>query len=344
MEPILEISELEAREEKARSDRAGKAELTDQREAVIPDTLSPEERENHRYGDYTNLVSPERALAVFFEVLPPMPDFTDHERNVFVATMLEYAKQWGKVANQLPGRNYKHVIQYYYLVKHELKLKGKPKRGLKGRRKKKAKTSVHTVALGRDDDPEDPPPVIDEGGTRRRPRRAAAPTFGGNKQPETATPSDSEGPTPAPTSRRGAGTPKGEANGDTPASKCRAKKQATEKAAKQSKNTQLIAAATRNAQKNREETKGPAPIPLKMQDRGLLRQGPPEPEQIANQQHLPLGAFDSSPVGRPQRPPCQTPPTSMVDRLPPQLASYEVPNYRAHKHLGTLEILRMLGI
>lgn len=330
MERILKISELEAREEKARSDRAAKAKLADQREAVIPDMLSPEERENQRYGDYTNLVSPERALAVF-EVLPPMPDFTDHERNVFEATMLEYPKQWGKVANQLPGRNYKHVIQYYYLVKHELKLKEKLKRGLKGRRKKKPKTSVHTVALGRDDDPEDPPPVIEEGGTRRRPRRAAAPTFGGNNQPETAAPSESEGATPAPTSRRGVGTPKGDANGDTPAPKRRAKKQATEKAAKQSKNTQLIAAATSNAQKNREETKVPAPIPLKMQDWGLPRQGPPEPEQIAFQQHLPLGGFDSSPAGRPQRPASHTPPTSMVDRPPPQIAPYEVPNYRAQQ-------------
>ena len=161
-----------------RSDRAAKAKLANEKEAVIPDMLSPEERKNDKYGDYTNRVSPERALAVF-QVLPPIPDFTDQERNIFEATMLEYPKQWGKIANQLPGRNYKHVIQYYYLVKHELKLKEKLKKGLKGRRRKRvAKTSVHTVALGRDEDPDDPPPVIEEGGTRRRPKRAAAPTFG----------------------------------------------------------------------------------------------------------------------------------------------------------------------
>ncbi|OBT54766.1 hypothetical protein VE04_06446 [Pseudogymnoascus sp. 24MN13] len=273
IERLLRQSEIEATEQRKRQDRAAKAKAASEKEAGIPDMLSIEEREATRYGDYTNLVASDRALAMF-EVLPPIADFTEWERETFEKTMLDYPKQWGKIAEALPGRNYKHCIQYYYLVKHELKLKEKLKKQIRGKgRKRKPKTSVHTVALGREEVEEEPT----EGTTdRRRPRRAAAPIFGGA---ETA-PSESD-TTPAPTpARRGAATPKeGE---PTTTGKRKGKASGTrEKATKQPKNNQLLAAAPNAAPKN-QETKVPHAMPIiKEWQQPIVP--PPEPVRFTSQ-------------------------------------------------------------
>lgn len=338
IERVLKISELEAREKKAKSDKAVKDRLKEEKEAVIPDMLSPEDRGKYRFGNYTNKVDRERAL-VIFEVLPPIPDFTPQEKDKFEATMLEYPKQWGKVANQLPGRNYKHVIQYYYLVKHALKLKEKLKRGTKGRRKRKPKASVNTVTLARDDEVDDPP-VVDEGGTRRRPKRAAAPTFGAEPVP-----SESDTTTTAPSSGRGRGANK-ETNGDTPAPGKRKKGIPREKGTKAAKNNaqqQLLAQATNNSAqaKNKAEARiepQPAIKPNIDWSQGPPRSGPPPaetvyapnsgPQTFAPQDASPLRTMEYQPQG------------VIVDRPPPHIAPHhDIPvTYAGPDHLGPMPL------
>ncbi|OBT85219.1 hypothetical protein VE02_05205 [Pseudogymnoascus sp. 03VT05] len=273
IERLLRQSQIEATEQRKRQDRAAKAKAASEKEAGIPDMLSIEDREATRYGDYTNLVASDRALAMF-EVLPPIADFTEWERETFEKTMLDYPKQWGKIAEALPGRNYKHCIQYYYLVKHELKLKEKLKKQIRGKgRKRKPKTSVHTVALGREEVEEEPTEGTND---RRRPRRAAAPIFGGAEP----APSESD-TTPAPTpARRGAATPK---EGETTATgKRKGKAAATrEKATKQPKNNQLLAAAPNAVPKN-QETKVPLAMPIiKEWQQPIVP--PPEPVRFTSQ-------------------------------------------------------------
>jgi hypothetical protein len=256
LERVLKQSEIEAR---AQQDRAAKAKAHLEKEAEIPDMLSPVEREKGRYGEYTNLIRPDRVLATF-EVLPPIQNFTDWEKDTFEKAMIEYPKQWGKIAMQLPGRNYKHCIQYYYLVKHEENFKEKLNRRVKGRRKGrgKAKTSVHTVALGREDETEEPQPETDGG--RRRPKRAAAPTFAFEQAP-----SESDTNTPVPTpGRRGAATPKDETAEKPTKGKRKAKKTDAEKASKAGKNAAITAAPPAGGSKaGKEKAETPQPLPMK---------------------------------------------------------------------------------
>lgn len=322
IERLLRLSQIEATEQRKRQDRAAKAKAASEKEAGIPDMLSIEDREATRYGDYTNLVASDRALAMF-EVLPPIADFTEWERETFEKTMLDYPKQWGKIAEALPGRNYKHCIQYYYLVKHELKLKEKLKKQIRGKgRKRKPKTSVHTVALGREEVEEEPAEGTND---RRRPRRAAAPVFGGG---ETA-PSESDTATPAPTpARRGAATPK---EGESTATGKRKGKASAprEKATKQPKNNQLLAAAPNAAPKN-QETKVPHAMPIiKEWQQPIVP--PPEPVRFTGQ----VAPWDAPP---PIHPPYATP--SVVAEKPtvPIPSGHDVApqGYPGPEHVGSL--------
>lgn len=317
IERLLRQSEIEAREQRERSDRVAKAKAADEKEAVIPDMLSVDERESTRFGDYTNLVSPDRALAMF-EVLPPIADFTELETENFEKAMLEFPKQWGKIAEALPGRNYKHCIQYYYLVKHELHLKEKLKRRLRSKgRKRKPKTSVHTVALGRDEVEEEP--AAEGTNERRRPKRAAAPTFGIEATPNESDNANANATGVPVSGRRVAATPK-DSNGEPTTGKRKGKAAAArEKAAKQTKNSQLLAAAPSTAApKNREELKAPVPHPLPIKEWQQPIVPPPEPARFSG----PTAPWDGSSL---IPPPYTTPSVVLEKQVVPLAASHDVP-------------------
>jgi hypothetical protein len=178
----LRASEISAQEELARR-RENKAtaqpDLT--REAVIPDMLEPREAKATIYKDTNNIVETSQAMEVF-GFLPPPNDFTAEEHEKFTSAFMSYPKKWGKIAESLPGRDFKQCIVHYYLTKEEIKYKAKlnkrwSRRG-RARRSARPKSNALMADLGvvkpDYDGEEEPTPVTDTG----RPRRAAAPTFG----------------------------------------------------------------------------------------------------------------------------------------------------------------------
>ncbi|KAL3458927.1 hypothetical protein BJX64DRAFT_209400 [Aspergillus heterothallicus] len=178
----LRASEISAQEELARR-RENKAtaqpDLT--REAVIPDMLEPREVKATIYKDTNNIVETSQAMDVF-GFLPPPNDFTPEEHEAFTDAFMAYPKKWGKIADSLPGRDFKQCIVHYYLTKEEIKYKAKlnkrwSRRG-RARRSARPKSNALMADLGvvkpDYDGEEEPTPVTDTG----RPRRAAAPTFG----------------------------------------------------------------------------------------------------------------------------------------------------------------------
>jgi hypothetical protein len=240
-ERVLRESEQEARETKEREERAARAKTASAKEAIIPDMWwDEEERLKNIFLDRSHLVAFERSFARL-EFGAPIDNFTEEECDIFEKLYLEFPKQWGKIAEALPQRDYKACIQHYYLVKHSSnikeKLKKQPKKK-KGRMPKgpKPKSNALMADLGNRDDAEDGQEA--ENGERRRPRRAAAPTWSFED-----TKGDSDVATPAPTpGRKTAVTPKGENGNETAPTKKKAKV-TREKGSKQSKNSQLLAAA-----------------------------------------------------------------------------------------------------
>jgi hypothetical protein len=186
----LRASEISAQEELARR-RENKAtaypDLT--REAVIPDMLEPREAKALIYKDTNNIVDPSRAMEVF-GFLPPPNDFTPEEHETFTDAFMAHPKKWGKIAEALPGRDFKQCIVHYYLTKEEIKYKAKlnkrwSRRGRARRSARAPKSNALMADLGvvkpDYDGEEEPTPVTDTG----RPRRAAAPTFGGDNSADT---------------------------------------------------------------------------------------------------------------------------------------------------------------
>lgn len=244
-ERVLRESEQEANEAKEREERSARARTASAKEATIPPMSWDEEQwQETAYSDRTGLVSFERSFALL-EFGEPLDNFTQEENEIFEKAYMEFPKQWGKIAEALPNRDYKACIQHYYIVKHEsnLKEKGKKvgrKRGrAKGQTKGKPKSNVLMADMvGDGDDGQD----NENGGERRRPRRAAAPTW------NFETPADSEAASPAPTpGRKNAATPKGENGNDAPPPTKRKTKAPREKISKQAKNSQLLAAAPTSA-------------------------------------------------------------------------------------------------
>ncbi|KAH8781846.1 putative nuclear receptor corepressor 1, partial [Hyaloscypha finlandica] len=275
IERVLRESEQEAKETKEREERVARARTASAKEAKIPEMAWDEEEwEANEYIDKTHLVSFERSFAVL-EYGEPIDNFTEEEARIFEESYLESPKQFSKIAEALPGRDYKACIQHYYLVKHPSSLKEKLKKQPKKRRgrkaggpKPKSNALMADLGAGREEaeDGQD-----GENGERRRPRRAAAPVW-----PFETPASESEVASPAPTpGRKTAAAPKGDANGDAAPIK-RKTKVPREKGTKQSKNNQLLAAApvnpsNRHAEsptppsaadwKNRRESGGPSRFP-----------------------------------------------------------------------------------
>ena len=197
LERVLQASMREDEERKERELRIQKEKYRSEKEAVIPDMYwNTEEKDEVQFTDRTGYVPQDRLVAAW-EVLSPLDNFTSEETALFEKRYLENPKQWGRIADAVPERDFGTCIQYYYLMKKDLNLKEKlrkqPKRRKKGGRGKQ-RSSALMSELGNPDGEEENQET-GENGERRRPRRAAAPTWG-FEQPSTdndATPASTPG-------------------------------------------------------------------------------------------------------------------------------------------------------
>jgi len=288
LERVLQASMREDEERKERELRAQKEKYRSDKEAVIPDMYwDAEQRAKAQYTDRSGYTPVERLVSAW-QVLPPVNNFTPEEAELFEKAYLEFPKQWGRIADAVPNRDFHACIQYYYLMKKELnlkeKLKKQPRRRKKGRGKQRSSALVSELGNGEQDGEE----TQDTGdnGERRRPRRAAAPTWG-FEQPAT----DSENATPAGTpGRRGASAAARAEQGDKVDGRKGRRKAAKDKEAKVAKaNQNLAAAATPSSARGRSrsssrvppnlpptaETPAPAPAPAEPNRAPVAFEQPP---------------------------------------------------------------------
>ncbi|KXG51491.1 uncharacterized protein PGRI_095030 [Penicillium griseofulvum] len=186
----LKASEISAQEElERRRIKMATARPDLGREAIIPNMLEPREVKARIYKDVNNTIECNRALDVFGFV-PPPNDFTPEEHMIFTDAFMAHPKQWGKIAESLPGRNFQQCIVHYYLTKEEIKYKAKlskrwsKRKGTKKGPRPKSNALIADLSVVKPDfvGEEEPPAVTDTG----RPRRAAAPTFGESAEAESA--------------------------------------------------------------------------------------------------------------------------------------------------------------
>lgn len=205
LERVLQASMREDEERRERELRMQQEKYRTDKEAVIPDMIwTQEDRDNAKYIDKSGYVPVDRLVSTW-RVLPPVNNFNEEEASLFEKRYLEAPKQWGRVAEAIPHRDFGACIQYYYMNKKDLNLKEKLKKQPKRRRKGKAKqrSSALVSELGNGDGETEDNHETGENGERRRPRRAAAPTWG-FEQP----PIDTENSTPNATPGRRGGSAK----------------------------------------------------------------------------------------------------------------------------------------
>ncbi|KAM0564514.1 hypothetical protein ACHAPJ_000728 [Fusarium lateritium] len=205
LERVLQASMREDEERRERELRMQQEKYRTDKEAVIPDMIwTQEEKDDIKYIDKTGFTPVDRLVSAW-RVLPPVNNYTEEEANLFEKRYLEAPKQWGRVAEAIPNRDFGSCIQYYYMNKKDLNLKEKLKKQPKRRRKGKAKqrSSALVSELGNGDGETEENHDTGENGERRRPRRAAAPTWG-FEQP----PADTENSTPNATPGRRGGSAK----------------------------------------------------------------------------------------------------------------------------------------
>jgi hypothetical protein len=205
LERVLQASMREDEERRERELRMQQEKYRTDKEAVIPDMIwTQEDRDNAKYIDKSGYIPVDRLVSTW-RVLPPVNNFNEEEASLFEKRYLEAPKQWGRVAEAIPHRDFGTCIQYYYMNKKDLNLKEKLKKQPKRRRKGKAKqrSSALVSELGNGDGETEDNHETGENGERRRPRRAAAPTWG-FEQP----PIDTENSTPNATPGRRGGSAK----------------------------------------------------------------------------------------------------------------------------------------
>jgi hypothetical protein len=311
VEYAIQQSIREEKERQEREERAQKEKYRSEKEAVIPDMYwTQEEREREVYLDHTGYLPVEKLVSAW-QVLPPVVNFTEEEAARFEKAYLEFPKQWGKIASEVPNRDFGACIQYYYTKKKELNLKEKLKKQPKKRKKgKKQRSSALVSELGNPENENEEAQETGENGERRRPRRAAAPTWGYEATPA----ADSDGTTPAATpARRGAGS-----KNDSGAEKTEVKKRRTrvpkDKDAKAAKPAQQTLAPT------------PAPAAKTNRSRSNSRaQPPPEwaqtPSGVGEIGRIPM-KFDMPHVGmQPPMPHVAQPSLASPERIPLPLPS-----------------------
>ncbi|OAQ97483.1 hypothetical protein LLEC1_02471, partial [Akanthomyces lecanii] len=262
LERVLQASMREDEERRERELRIQKEKYRSEKEADIPSMYwDAEERQSVQYWDHSGYVPQDRLVSTW-QVLAPINNFAKEESELFEKRYLEHPKQWGKIAEVIPHRDFGTCIQYYYLMKKDLnlkeKLKKQPKRRKKGRGKQRS--SALMSELGNADPETEDNQEAGENGERRRPRRAAAPTWGFEQppiDPDTSTPVSTPG-------RRGRGE-----QGEKSDGRRRGRKSAKDKdkEAKEKKaNQSLSAASTPGPSKGRPRSsshmpEGPVPAP-----------------------------------------------------------------------------------
>lgn len=251
LERVLQASMREDEERKERELRIQQEKYRSDKEAVIPDMYWDDlEKQQVQYLDHSGFTPPEKLVSAW-HVFQPVNNFTEEEAHLFEKRYLECPKQWGKIAEALPNRDFRACIQYYYLMKGELnlkeKLKKQPKRRKKGGRGKQRSSALVSELGNGEPEGEETPQENGENGERRRPRRAAAPTWN-FEQPQT----DGESTPAATPGRRGASAA---SRGDQPEKvdgrkgrrkakdKDKDKEKEKDKEAKASKPNQTLAAA-----------------------------------------------------------------------------------------------------
>ncbi|KAK4172582.1 hypothetical protein QBC36DRAFT_72111 [Triangularia setosa] len=315
LKKAMEQSEREFAERQEREERSQKEKYRSDKEAVIPDMLwTDTQKEQASFYDTAGKLPLEKLVATW-DVVPWHVNFTKEEAEKFEKAYLEFPKQWGKIAKELPNRDTGTCIQYYYAMKRELslkeKLKKQPKKRKKGGRAKQRSSALVSELGNGEHEAEDAAQETGENGERRRPpRRAAAPNFGGNE----ATPNaDSDGATPAatPARRRGATTTEGAKNDSgaekTEGKRARGRKQVKDKAGQEAKGPKLAPST---------QTPVPLPLPVPGTKGGRSRanskaQGPEwaSPQAPVDIAARPPGHFEAPPGGmQPPLAPVQQPP------------------------------------
>lgn len=266
LERVLQASAQEEEERKERELRAQKEKYRSDKEAVIPDMLwTDSEKLDAQYMDRTGLSADNRLVAAW-TILPPSNNFNEEEAQLFERRYLELPKQWGKVAEVVPHRDFGTCIQYYYLMKKDLKLKDKLRKQPKKRKKSsrnKQRSSALVSELG-NGDPETEENNGDVGdGERRRPRRAAAPTWG-FEQPAGDAADSASGGTATPGKR---GAPTASQGDRKPDGRKGRRKTAKDKEPKPMKPNQTLAAALptstpKSRSRSNSHLPGDAPPPL----------------------------------------------------------------------------------
>lgn len=321
LERVLQASMREDEERKERELRIQQEKYRSDKEAVIPDMYWDDlEKQQVQYIDRSGY-TPQDRLVSAWHILPPTNNFTAEEAQLFEKRYLELPKQWGKIAEALPNRDFHSCIQYYYLMKGELnlkeKLKKQPKRRKKGGRGKQRSSALVSELGNGEPEAEETPQENGENGERRRPRRAAAPTWG-FEQPTT----DGESTPAATPGRRGASAA---AKGDQPEKvdgrkrrkprdkdKDKDKEKEKEKDAKASKPNQVLAAA-------------PGPSSGTGKGRGRAESRPvaaeflPAPHPLSDPHRLPVQFEQPLPAGI--QPPFVVPQPQLMERPKPAVTS-----------------------
>ncbi|KAL6910309.1 hypothetical protein GGI43DRAFT_389859 [Trichoderma evansii] len=321
LERVLQASMREDEERKERELRIQQEKYRSDKEAVIPDMYWDDlEKQQIQYIDRSGYTPPDRLVSAW-HILPPTNNFTEEEAQLFEKRYLELPKQWGKIAEALPNRDFHSCIQYYYLMKGELnlkeKLKKQPKRRKKGGRGKQRSSALVSELGNGEPEAEETPQENGENGERRRPRRAAAPTWG-FEQPTT----DGESTPAATPGRRGASAA---AKGDQPEKvdgrkrrkprdkdKDKDKDKEKEKDAKASKPNQVLAAA-------------PGPSSGTGKGRGRPESRPvaaeflPAPHPLSDPHRLPVQFEQPLPAGI--QPPFVVPQPQLMERPKPAVTS-----------------------
>ena len=261
LQRVIEVSKIAAEAEENREKEAQDTQaLADlEKEATIPDMLHHNDIAPSMFKDTNHLIESRMALKVL-AFIPAPDDFSPEEHKVFTEQYMLYPKKWGQIAEGIPGRDYQDCIQHYYLSKKEANYKGqlskrvgkkgrKVARGPPGRPKSNALMSDMggRAQLYDNNDFETPQLAVTETG---RPKRAAAPTFGDVV-------SELDPVTPGPTPRRGPGSTKADATGDSTAERPTIRRQRTtqKEKTKRGKAPLLAAAPGPSPQKKEPEIK-----------------------------------------------------------------------------------------
>ncbi|KAG9257450.1 myb-like DNA-binding domain-containing protein [Emericellopsis atlantica] len=276
------LQEQTEREEREKKTQSGKH--RGDKEAEIPDMYwGTEEQMKEQFFDTSGWV-PSNRLVSTWEVLPPTNNFTPEEAELFEKRYLELPKQWGKVAEVVPNRDFGTCIQYYYLMKRELNLKEKlrrqPKKRKKGRGKQRSSALVSELGNGEGDADDNTTETGENGETRRRPRRAAAPTWN-FEQPAVLLETESATPVTTPGGRRGASAAGKLDQPDKPDGRKRGRKTAKSSEPKIAKPNPTLAAAPGPGQTL-------APVPGRARARSDVKGQPQQPQPQQPQQQTQL--------------------------------------------------------